>query len=57
MKFFEELIKTSEGEKNDYSALSMDELNKMLKEAVSNENYELAAGIRDEISRDNHPPI
>jgi protein-arginine kinase activator protein McsA len=29
----------------------MDELNKMLKEAVSNENYELAAGIRDEISR------
>lgn len=50
-EIFEELIKTSEGEKNDYSALSMEELNKMLKEAVSNENYELAAGIRDEISR------
>ena len=47
----EELINTPLSEESDYSSLSMDELNKMLKEAVSNENYELAASIRDEISR------
>ncbi|SCY27369.1 hypothetical protein SAMN05192588_1990 [Nonlabens sp. Hel1_33_55] len=47
----EELINTPLDEQNDYSNLSMDELNKMLKEAVSNENYELAASIRDEISK------
>ncbi len=50
-EILEELINTTEGEKNDYSSLSLDELNKMLKEAVASENYELAAGIRDEISR------
>ncbi|BAO54504.1 bifunctional nuclease family protein [Nonlabens marinus] len=50
-EILEDLINTAEGEKNDYSNLSLDELNKMLKEAVASENYELAAGIRDEISR------
>ncbi|AZQ43452.1 bifunctional nuclease family protein [Nonlabens ponticola] len=47
----EELINTPITDKEDYSKLSMTELQKMLKEAVNNENYELAAGIRDEISR------
>lgn len=48
---FEELINPSTEEKSNYSHLSLEELNKMLKEAVASENYELAAGIRDEISR------
>ncbi len=50
-ELLEELINTSESEKNDYSSLSLEELNKMLKEAVNSENYELAASVRDEISR------
>ncbi|KQC32064.1 MULTISPECIES: bifunctional nuclease family protein [Nonlabens] len=50
-ELIEELINTPISEQNDYSSLSMDELNKMLQEAVSNENYELAASIRDEISK------
>lgn len=50
-EIIEELINTPVDEQNDYSNLSMEELNKMLKEAVNNENYELAASIRDEISR------
>lgn len=50
-EMIEELINTPLSEESDYSSLSMDELNKMLKEAVNNENYELAASIRDEISR------
>jgi hypothetical protein len=50
-EILEELINTSMDEKNDYSNLSLEELNQMLKEAVKSENYELAAGIRDEISR------
>lgn len=37
--------------KEDYSRLSVKELNKMLDEAVKNENYELAARVRDEISK------
>ncbi|WP_194851861.1 bifunctional nuclease family protein [Nonlabens antarcticus] len=48
---FEELINSGTEEENDYASLSLEELNKMLKEAVVNENYELAASIRDEISR------
>ena len=35
----------------DYSKLSLRELNKMLDEAVNNENYEKAARVRDEISK------
>ena len=35
----------------DYSKLSLSELNKMLDEAVNNENYETAARVRDEISK------
>jgi len=50
-EILEELFNTSMDEKNDYSNLSLEELNQMLKEAVKSENYELAAGIRDEISR------
>ncbi len=37
--------------KEDYSRLSVKELNNMLDEAVKNENYELAARVRDEISK------
>jgi len=50
-EMIEELINTPLSDESDYSSLSMEELNKMLKEAVNNENYELAASIRDEISR------
>jgi bifunctional DNase/RNase len=35
----------------DYSKLSLKELNKLLDEAVKNENYEKAASVRDEISK------
>ncbi len=35
----------------DYKDLSLEELNKMLDQAVANEDYELAARIRDEISK------
>jgi|SRR5690554_467793 len=37
--------------KDDYGRLSVKELNKMLEDAVKNENYEVAARVRDEISR------
>ncbi|MDY0780789.1 bifunctional nuclease family protein [Tenacibaculum sp. IB213877] len=36
---------------SDFSTLSLQELHKQLNEAVTNENYELAAKIRDEISK------
>ncbi|WP_347373230.1 bifunctional nuclease family protein [Aequorivita sp. Q41] len=35
----------------DYSKFSLNQLNKMLDEAVNNENYEKAASVRDEISK------
>lgn len=38
-------------DKNDLSNLSLKELDKKLNEAVENENYEVAAKIRDEISK------
>ncbi len=44
----EEEIEIEEG---DYSHLSLKELHENLNEAVDNENYELAATIRDEISK------
>jgi len=37
--------------KENYSRLSVKELNNMLDEAVKTENYELAARVRDEISK------
>ena len=37
--------------REDYSKFSLIELNKMLDEAVKNENYEKAASVRDEISK------
>jgi bifunctional DNase/RNase len=50
-EIIEEIINSPEAVTNDYSDLSMDDLKKMLQEAVNNENYELAANIRDEISK------
>jgi bifunctional DNase/RNase len=50
-KMIEELISSATKESNDYSRFTLSELNKMLSEAVSNENYELAVQIRDEISK------
>jgi bifunctional DNase/RNase len=37
--------------KNDFSSFSINQLNKLLEEAVKNEEYEKAANIRDEISK------
>ncbi len=37
--------------KSDYSKMNIKELNQLLDEAVKNENYEVAAKIRDEISK------
>lgn len=37
--------------KENYSSKSLDELNKLLQEAVDNEDYEKAARIRDEVSK------
>lgn len=39
------------GKEISYKDLSMEELNRMLNQAVNNEDYELAARIRDEISK------
>ncbi|WP_298950156.1 bifunctional nuclease family protein [uncultured Nonlabens sp.] len=50
-EIIEELINAAAQEMDDYSKFSIPELNKMLNEAVSNEDYELAAQIRDEISK------
>ncbi len=50
-EMLEDLINSPLSSQSDYSSLSLEELHKMLKEAVANENYELAAGIRDEISK------
>lgn len=52
----EELIQGDDKESQkpvvkDYSKFSLKELNQMLDEAVANEDYEKAAGIRDEISK------
>lgn len=50
-EMIDELINTATEEANDYSKFSLTELKKMLGEAVAKENYELAAQIRDEISK------
>lgn len=39
------------GKETSYQDLSLEELNRMLDQAVANEDYELAARIRDEISK------
>ena len=50
-----DLEKTSidqiEEEKKDFSKKTVTELSKMLNRALKNEDYELAANLRDEISR------
>lgn len=46
-----ELEEITKKEKSDFSSLSLKELHKQLDAAVTNENYELAAKIRDEISK------
>ncbi len=43
--------KNKSGDKNKYSSLSIDELNKMLDNAISKEDYEKASEIRDEIQK------
>ena len=43
----------SSSSSSDYSNLSLKELNKMLDQAVSKEDYEQAALLRDEISKRN----
>lgn len=46
-----ELSFEEEEKKDDYSQLTLKELHEQLNEAVTNENYEVAAKIRDEISK------
>lgn len=45
-----QLEETPKKDKNNFSSLSLKELNNQLNNAVTDENYELAAKIRDEIS-------
>lgn len=47
----QDIVKSTSVTKEDFSKLSVKELNKMLQESVLNENYERAARIRDEISK------
>ena len=46
-----EFEKVSTKDKNDFSVLSLKDLHNKLNDAVENENYEVAAKIRDEISK------
>ncbi len=43
--------KKAPADKTDYSSLSVDELQKMMEEAISNENYEKASALKEEIDR------
>jgi uncharacterized protein len=47
----QEMASPEEDEESDYSVYSTEELNSMLEKAVSEEDYEKASEIRDEISR------
>jgi bifunctional DNase/RNase len=50
----EEIVEKEEGPQSPYNAIedaTMDELNDMMRQAVQNENYELAARVRDEIEK------
>ena len=54
MWFTDELISEEvelEGKEAGYQDLSLEELTRLLEQAVGNEDYELAARIRDEISK------
>lgn len=44
-------VKDEVNESEDFSSLSLDELNAILEKAVNNEDYETASRIRDEINR------
>jgi len=46
-----EIDEIIEKDKNDFSTLSLEEVHNQLNNAVANENYELAAELRDEISK------
>lgn len=46
-----EIDEVIEKDKNDFSTLSLEEVHNQLNNAVANENYELAAKLRDEISK------
>jgi len=46
-----EIDEIIEKDKNDFSTLSLKEVHNQLNNAVANENYELAAKLRDEISK------
>jgi bifunctional DNase/RNase len=46
-----EEIETATAEQESYKDKSLEELHKLLEDAVNNEDYELAAKIRDEISK------
>ncbi len=48
-----ETVEIESGASDGYTELTMDELNKELDKAVSNEDYEKAAKLRDEISKRN----
>jgi bifunctional DNase/RNase len=49
----EKVEKDKPADKTDYSSLSMEELKKMLSDAISNENYEKASALKSEIDRRN----
>ena len=46
-----ETLQKESKKENDYNNLPLSELEELLKKAVANENYEIAAKIRDEISK------
>lgn len=52
-EFLEEMFSELENLTTPFEKLSTEELNKQLKEAVANEDYELAARLRDEIDKRN----
>jgi len=43
--------KSAPADKTDYSSLSVDELKKMMEDAIANENYEKASALKEEIDR------
>jgi hypothetical protein len=47
----EDFKETPTVEKSDYSSLSVEELKKMMDEAIKNENYEKASALKNEIDR------
>ena len=46
-----DIEKTPQKDTSNFSSLPLKELHKQLNDAVDNENYEVAAKIRDEISK------